>query len=357
MSFMCLLMAFYGYTGKPCKIFDICLIGVPAALLLACIGLLIYVGYMGDHVQLNDDIWFSSTENYSLNDHHLHRYASEVCINELSQEHQDDLDDYHVTVTLAKKPCKYAPLKKTLRKINKFFTSDSDQNAHLYFYWISKTSVSFEVNITSDTKVGHLTVYILRTESQEKECGHHSKPTGNVNYFVFNFDGSSTSNVNCTQENNTNVCWSSAVVISKTQHYHVCMLFSSGSIEEDVSYNVLANEVTYDLSDTCESVQCHLNESNCCISYDSFFESSCVFLKNSAIGNDNQAVELPVPLTITSKKRWTAVKYLAILTSVSFLLCVAASVYVIIKWRYRKMHPNQGDYMRLTDAARTCLCS
>ena len=334
---------------------------MPAALLLACIGLLGYVGYMGDHVQLNDDHnWFSSTENYSLNEHHLHWYASEVCIKQLSQEHQEDLDKHQVTVTLAKKPCKYATLRKTLRIINKSFTSDHSRNANLYFYWISKTNVSFEVSITSDTKVGHLTVYIFHREEQQTECTiSHSKP-GNE-YFVFNFDGSNTSNVTCTQENNTTVCWSSALVIPKTQHYYVCMLFSSDKESVTVNYKLIAHEVTYDLTDTYEDVHCQLNESNCCISYNSFFqemsESSCVFLKNSATGNNNQAVELPDYLTITSKRRWTAVKYLAIPTSVSFLLCVAASVYVIFKWRYRKMHPNQQDYVRLTDAARSCLCS
>ena len=312
-------------------------------------------------MQLNDDhIWFSSTENYSLNDHHLHWYASEVCINELTQEQQDELDKHQVTVTLAKKPCKYATLRKTLRKINKSFTSDYYGNARLYFYWISKSNISFEVSITSDTQVGYLTVYIFHKEEEQKECFYHNKP-GNE-YFVFNFDGTNTSNVSCTRENNTTDCWSSAVVISKTQHYYVCMLFSSRDIDKEsvtVTYNLIANEVTYDLTDTYENVKCHLNESNCCISYNSLFqeisESSCVFLKNNAIGNNNQAVELQFPLIITSKKRWTAVKYLAIPTSVSFLLCVAASVYVIIKWRYRKMHPNQ-DYVRLTDAARTCLC-
>lgn len=351
--------------GRKQRAFDCCIIGTPAALLLACVVLIIYVGVMVHHVNSDKSFWFSTTENLSLSaltHNQQNWYAREVCIKELTQEQLDHLVLDQVTISLDKKPCKDVNQKKVLRVISKNFTSDRSPNALLNFFWISKTSVSFQVNITSNTTVGYLGVYITHTDDQWRECEHHSRPTGDLVPLVFNFDGSSTDNVKCTLENSTSICISSAVVISKTQRYHVCMHYSAQEIDHEqyVKYDLLADEVTYDLTDicSCESITCRLNESDCCVSYNNLwqemFKPTCVFLQNTAVGSDNQARDLPFPFTITSHKKWDAVIYATIPTILFSLLLFLTVLCVIIRTKYRNKHPNQY-LVELKLAARSCL--
>ena len=129
---------------------------------------MIYAGVMIHHVHMDSEhsVQLSTTENFSLSNwmhHELHWYASEVCINNLTQDQLHNLIDDKVTVSLVTKPCKHVHLKKQPRVISKSITSDSNSNT-LDFYWYSNTTISFQVNITSDISERHLSVYTIHTK-------------------------------------------------------------------------------------------------------------------------------------------------------------------------------------------------
>ena len=318
-------------------------------LFLACACLMIYAGIMIHQVDSQHNVSLSTTENFSLSHlvhNQLHWYARDICIKNLTQGQQDQLVDDQVTVSLVTKSCKDVhDLKNQTRVISKSFTSD--HNALLDFYWFSKTKVSFEVNITSrseafDTTGGYLGVYIIHTEEQLMQCTRDKAPE-NAETLIFNFNGSSTNNVNCTLiKNSTSVCSSSVVDISITRRYYVCMLLSSrlqGTDKLYVNYSLSAEEFTYNLTGTERKV-CQLNITDCCVSFGSIFkEPTCVFIQTTALGSDNQAKELLFCFSIFVHKNWETLIYSGVL---GILLLAPTLLYVcgrVVYWM-KYQHPN-----------------
>ena len=194
-----------------------------------------------------------------------------------------------------------------------------------------------------------------------KECIYNTRPTGNFETLIFHFDGSSANNVNCTPENSTSVCSSSAVDISITQRYYVCMLFSSQDTHKNVTYNLSAYEVAYDLSGTesGERTECQLNRTDCCVPYSNIFQEmfkpTCAFIQTTALGRDNQAKELSFPFLTTSHRKWETVIYASVIGTLSFFSLVLTTLCVCGRVVYWKRHPNQCC-MKVTLAGHGCSC-
>ena len=325
-----------------------CIFGTIIFLFLGCIVLVLYTWNEVNYVNSDQEIYFSTTENVSLSElthKRLHWYAGNICIKKLDQERVDYLDDNEVTVSMNKKNCEDVHLKYALNIISKSFTKENE-NAQLYFFWISRTNVHFQINITSNTTAGYLNVYVIYREKERIECQNHIHPTsGIIKTLVFSFDGSSTDDVNCTRENSTSRCTSSVVPIPISRHYFVCMLFSAREIEEFVSYDLLAYEVAYDLT-SCERIQCRLNETHCCISFKGLLQEmdkpTCVFLQNTAVGGDNQALRIPFPFTITSHKKWDAVQYCGILSCIVLIFLSLTLFCKCSCLQYEKRHPERS---------------
>ena len=329
-----------------------CIFGTIIFLFLGCIVLVLYTWNEVNYVNSDQEIYFSTTENVSLSElthKRLHWYASDICIKKLDQERVDTLDHNEVTVSMNKKNCEDVHLKYALNIISKSFTKKNEnENAQLYFFWISKTNIRFKINITSNTTAGYLSVYIIYKEKERRECQNHIHPTsGIIKNLVFYFNGSSTDDVNCTRENSTSRCTSSVVPIPISRHYIVCMLFSAREIEieEFVSYDLLAYEVAYDLT-SCQRIQCRLNETQCCISYKGLLQEmdkpTCIFLQNTAVGGNNQALGIPFPFTITSHKKWDAVQYSGILSCIVLIFLSLTLFCKCSCLQYEKRHPDRS---------------
>ena len=259
--------------------------------------------------------------------------------------------------TLVSVVCKHVHLKNRLRIIHKSFTSDSNSNGQLDFYWYS---VSFEVNITSDTSAGFLGVYIIHTLDQQKACTHYnSVPTGYDEALVFKFGGNSTTNVNCTLEGNKSVCSSFVDKISITQRYYVCMLFSSRDIEEHHNINGTICQWSYLWSEWYrvqweDRVSTEWNWLLCYLRQE-LVKPTCIFVQTTTLGSDNQAKEIRNVFPMFSHKKWDAVIYTGVLGTLFLFSLVVNLLCICGRTIYWKRHPNQCC-MELTLAGHVCSC-
>ena len=341
---------------------DSCVIGTFLFMLLACIGLVIYTGVMVHEVNsaINSDVWLSTTENFSLSDltqGQLNWYTREICIKKLTPEDFDSFANDQVAISLIKKPCREVAIENTEREVVK--NSIPYHGSKLSFFWFKGTKVIFKVtmNKTSNLTDSYFRVYIIHTDNEWIQCQRHT--LHKKQSYQFNFNGESTNNVKCDEENLGFTCVSSKIYeIKSTQRYHVCIQFpAEGSTGHDMTFHVLTNGMGYH-SGLCDGKMCHLNQTDCCISYDTFLNEmyvpTCAFIQSATPNSEYESNEMQVFLTITSTKRWDAVVYSAILGVVVLALLGLSIACVSGKIRYQKTHPNQ-HCMEIKIFGRNCL--
>ena len=300
----------------------------------------------------NHKLWMSTTEVYNLRDwvKGLGLYTNHVCIEQMSEVNFEKLLKMNVTVYMEKTSCTDISEKKQMRTIDNSFTQQNYANAKLDFFWISGTNFSFHFNFTSVPDSGDVTVYLTTDDDQRRQCYDNNRPSDGIE-LVFPFSDHNNSFVNCTQKNGTTICESAQVVINETKHYYMCMFFSNNLPDAHADYVLRIHEVIYEASHLHRQL-CHLNESHCCYDYGDIFKEAhnptCMLITTTALGSDNIAKGMPVPLVIATDKNLEGILYpLGIVFSMIVILILFLCMFLYI-W-HRKEHPGHCCQC-------TCMC-
>ena len=307
-------------------------------------------------------MWLSNTEALKISDitnDELRWYSDNVCIKKVSdKDYQDE-----VKVSLVKIKCSEVKQRSVYENITKKFTNEYKHR--LSFRWTSNTEILLQMSTSLSTAntTRYLSIYVTKTADENTVCEQDRQTIGYLHRWQFNFNGTSSVNTNCTNNNVTAECSSSVYKIDRTDRYIMCMLLSpqDGSGPHEVTYNLHINSREYDLSDTApyENKECQqLDKTHCCVDYETvlqeLYEPTCLFIHNTAPTSYLEAKELSFVMIIQPHKKSDAIVFCWVLVFVAVVPLVAVVVCIIGRIRYHKAHPEQYC-VELKIAGRSCL--